>query len=151
MFILLGLRSPRRYSPYVRYSPYRKPSRDFILRSSGSVDVESAQPTITTCTSCSFSSPEGNVLLDCTTQAPVISERELEARPAVRVNLREPEDDDREKEMTFPGAYPIEEVVYALNEPAKLPARHFVQAVQKNRFKTGSPLLNLPSICPVRL
>jgi hypothetical protein len=63
-----------------------------------------------------------NVFLDCGIQVSIISERELEARPAVCVNLREPEEDDQEKEMTFPGAYPIEQVVHVSDEPAKLHA-----------------------------
>jgi hypothetical protein len=113
MLTLLGLRSPRRYSPYERRSPYRKLSRDFTFGSSGSGDLESAQPTITTCTSCGRPSPAGNIFLDSSIQASNISEPESETRPAVR-NLREPEEDDQEKEMTFPGAYPIEQVVYAL-------------------------------------
>jgi hypothetical protein len=111
----LGLRSPRRYSPYKRHSPYRKLSRDFTFGSlaSGSGDLESAQSTITTCTSCGRPSPVGNIFLDCSIQASIISEPESEARPAVR-DLREPEEDDQEKEMTFPGAHRIEQVVYAL-------------------------------------
>ena len=87
-----------------------------------------------------------NVLLDCSIQASVIFERELEARPAVHVNLREPEEDDQEKEMTFPGAYPTEQVVYALNEPANLPARHFVKVAQKNHFETE--VLPCPTVHP---
>jgi hypothetical protein len=112
MLTLLGLRSPRRYSPYKRHSPYRKLSRDFTFGSSGSGDLESAQPTITTCTSCGRPSPVGNIFLDYSIQASIISEPESEA-PAVP-DLREPEEDDQEKEMTFPGAHPIEQVVYAL-------------------------------------
>ena len=48
--------------------------------------------------------------------------------------------------MTFPGAYPIEQVVYALNEPAKLPARHFVKAAQKSNFETE--VLPCPTVHP---
>ena len=130
----------------MRYSPYRKLSRDFTLESSGSGDVESAQPTITTCTSCGLPSPVDNVLLDCSVQAITISEREVEARPAVQVNLREPEADDQEKEMTFPGAYPFEQVVCALNEPpAKLPTRYFIKSTQKNHSETDS---EVPTVHP---
>lgn len=146
MFIPLGFRPPRRYSPYVRYSPYRKLSRDFIFGSSGSGDLESAQPTITSGASCGPPSPVDNVFLDCGIQASVISERELEARPAVGVNLKEPEVDDLEKEMSFPGAYPIERVVYALDEPAKLRARYFVKVSQKNHFETE--VLPCPTVHP---
>lgn len=153
MFILLGLRSPRRYSPYVRHSPYRKLSRDFTFGSSGSGDLESAQLTITTCSSCGLPSPLDNVFLDCSIQASIITERELEARPAVGVNLREPEkndqekeEDDKEKEKTFPGAYPIEQVVHSLDDPAKSPARHFVKAAQKNHFETE--VLSCPTVHP---
>jgi hypothetical protein len=145
MLILLGLRSTRRYSPYERHSPYRKLSRDFTFGSSGSGDLESAQPTITTCTSCGRPSPVGNIFLDCSIQASNISEPESEARPAVR-NLREPEEDDQEKEMTFPGAYPIEQVVYALDEPAKLPASHYIKVSQKNHFETE--VLPCPTVHP---
>ena len=60
-----------------------------------------------------------NVFLDCGIQVSIISERELEARPAVCVNLRELEEDDQEKEMTFPGAYPIEQVAHVSDEPAR--------------------------------
>ena len=127
MFILLGVRPPRRYSPYVRYSPYRKLSRD----------LESPQPTITSSTSCGLPSPVDNVFLDCSSQAFVISEGELETRPAVRVNLKESEEDHQE--MAFPGAYPIEQVVYALDEPAKLCARCFVKIAQENHFETEVP------------
>ena len=155
-FILLDLRSSRRYSPYVRYSPYRKLSRAFTLGSSGSGDLESARPTITPCASCGLPSRMDNILLDCSVQATIISECELEARPAVRLNLREPEaddqekeendqekeEDDREKEMTFPGAYPVEQAVYALNEPAKLPARHFIKSAQKNHSETEVPTVH---------
>ena len=74
-----------------------------------------------------------NVSLDCSIQTSINSERELEATPAAS-DLREPEEDDQEKEMTFPGAYPIEQVVYALDE-AKLPAKHF-NVAQKNHFET---------------
>jgi hypothetical protein len=145
MFILLGLRSPRRYSPYVRHSPYRRLSRDFTFGSSDSGDLETAQPTITTCTSCGLPSPVDNVSLDCSIQASIHSERELEVRPAAS-DLREPEEDDQEKEMTFPGAYPIEKVVYALDERAKLPARHFAKVAQKNRFETE--VLLCPAVHP---
>ena len=135
MLILLGLRSPRRYSPYARHSPYRKLSRDFTFGSSGSGNLERAQPTVITCTSCGLPSPVDDVFLDCSIQASVISEPELESRP-VFPDLREPEEDNQEKEMTFPGAYPIEQIVYALDEPAKLRARHFVKVAQKNNFET---------------
>lgn len=138
MFIPLGLRPQGRYSPYVRYSSYRKLSRDFSFGSSGSGDLESAQPTITSSTSCGPSSP-----VDCSIQASIISEVS-KARPAVRVNLKELEEDDQEKEMTFPGAYPIEQVVCALDERAK----HFVKVAhaQKNHFK--SEFLPCPTVRP---
>ena len=145
MFIPLGLRSPRRHSPYVRYSPYRKLSRDVTFGSSGSCDLEGAQPTITSGTSCGFPSPVDNVFLDCSIQVS-ISECELEARPAVRVGLKEHEEDDQEKEMTFPGAYPIEQVVDALNEPLKLLARPSVKVAQKNHFETE--ILPCPTFHP---
>lgn len=148
MFIPLGLRSPRRYSPYVKYSPYRKLSRDFTFGSSGSGDLESAQPTIPCCKSCGLPSPVDNVFLDSSIQASNISERDLEVKPAVRVNLRELEEDNQEKEMTFPGAYPIEQVAYGLDEPAKLPAGHFVKVARKNHFETEvlpCPILHPPA------
>ena len=143
MFILLGLRSPRRYSPYMRHSPHRKLSPDFTFGSSGSGDLEGAQATITACTSCGLPFPMDNVFPDCSIQTSIISECELDARPAIRMNLMELEEDDqekgeddKEKEKTFPGAYPIEQAVYALDEPAKSPARHFVKVAQKNHFET---------------
>lgn len=140
MLIPLGLRPQRRYSPYVRYSPYRKLSRDFLF---GSAGLESAQSTITSCTSCGLPSPVDNVSLDCSSQASIISEvseMELDARPTVRVNSKEPEEeDDQEKEMTFPGAYPIEQVVYALDKSAKLRTRHLVKVAPKNHFKSEVP------------
>ena len=136
MLILLDLRSPRRYSPYVRHSPYRTLSRDFSLGLSSSGDLEISQPAISTCTSCGRPSPVDNVFLNCSIRASVTSERELEARPVVH-DLREPEEDDREKEISFPGAYPIEQVVNALDEPATLPARHFVKVAQKKYSESG--------------
>jgi hypothetical protein len=115
----------------VRYSPCRKLSRDFTFGSSGTGDLECAQPTITSGSTCGLPSPVDNVFLDCSIQAPIISEGGFGARPAVHVNLSEPEEeDDQEMEMTFPGAYPIEQVVYALDEPAKLPATHLVKLAQ---------------------
>ena len=66
-------------------------------------------------------------VLDCSIQASIIPERELEARPVVC----EPVKDEQEKEMTFPGAYPIEPVVYALDGPANLPLRHSVKGTQR--------------------
>ena len=166
LLIILGLRSLRRYSPYVRYSLYRKLSRDFSLGSSSSGDLEIAQPSVSTCTSCgrpfpvdngsldcsiqaSFTSepelearpvvrdlrePEEDVL-DCSIQASIIPERELEARPVV-CDLREPVEDDQEKEMAFFGAYPIEQVVYVLHEPANLPPRHSVKVVKKKYLES---------------
>lgn len=41
-----------------------------------------------------------------------IFEHEFETGLAVRNNSREPEEDDQEKEMSMPGAYPIEWVIY---------------------------------------
>jgi hypothetical protein len=130
MFIPLGPRPQRRYSPYVRYSPYRKLSRDFPFGSSGSGDLESAQSTITSGTSCGLPSPVDNVSLDCSIQASIISEvseLELEAGPAVRVNLKEPEDDDQEKEMTFPGAYLIQASIISEVSELELEARPAVR------------------------
>lgn len=118
MFIPLGLPRPHRYSPYLRYSPYRKLRRDFTFDSRGSGDMESTQPTITSGTSCSLPSPVDNVFLDCSAQASIISKRELEVKPVVCINLREPREDDQEKEVTFPGAYPIEQVVTPCGLPS---------------------------------
>lgn len=61
---------------------------------------------------------------------------------AVHVNLEEPEEDVQEKEMTFPGAYPIEQVVYALDEPP----RHFVKVAEKSFFETK--VLPFPTVHP---
>ena len=41
--------------------------------------------------------------------------------------------------MTFPGAYPIEQVVYALDKSAKLRTRHLVKVAPKNHFKSEVP------------
>ena len=51
----------------------------------------------------------------CTVSYGQGSECELETGLVVRVNLGEPEEDYQEKELTFPGTYPID----ALDEPAK--------------------------------
>ena len=144
----------------MRRSPHRKLSRDFSLSSSSSGDLEVAQPTIPACTSCGRPFPVDNVFLNCSIPASITSGHELEARPVVG-DLREPEEDvyncsiqasitsdserelearpvvcepvkdEQEKEMTFPGAYPIEPVVYALDGPANLPPRHSVKGTQK--------------------
>jgi hypothetical protein len=140
MLTLLGLRSPRRYSPYEKRSPYRKLSRDFTFGSSGSGDLESAQPTITTCTSCGRPSPAGNIFLDSSIQASIISEPESEARPAVR-DLREPEEDVQEMEMSFAGAHPIEQVVYALEaRPAVRDLREPEEDDQEMTFPGAYPI-----------
>ena len=80
--------------------------------------------------------PEQDVF-NCSIQSSITSERELEARPVV-CDLTEPVEDDQDKEMTFkfPGAYPIEQVVSALDEPASLPPRHSVEGSQKKISKT---------------
>ena len=80
--------------------------------------------------------PEEGVL-NCSIQASVTSERELEARPVVCEPVEDDQvEDDQEKEMSFPGAYPIEQVVYVLHEPANLPPRHSVKVAKKKYLES---------------
>ena len=138
--------------------------------------MEIAQPIISTFTSCGRPFPVENSFLDCSIPASITSERELEARPVVGdlrepeeddldcsiqasntsereleatpvvCDLTEHVKDDQEKEMTFPGAYPIEQVVYALDEPAKSPPKHSVKVAQKEYLE--SEVYPCPTVYP---
>jgi hypothetical protein len=108
--LLSALRPPRR--PYARYSPYRKLDRDFTFDSSDSFGLEYAQ-LIREESSCNATSgtPCRPSPVDDVTLGSSVPQLELETELAVCVNSRE-----SEEEVTFPGAYPIEEVVYASDE-----------------------------------
>ena len=89
--------------------------------------------------------PEQDVL-NCSIQSSITSERELEARPVVG-DLSEPVEDDQEEEMTFPGAYPIAQVIYALDEPAaEFPPKHSVKVAQKEYLE--SEVYSCPTVYP---
>ena len=93
-----------------------------------------------------LSESEDDVILDCSIHALTTSERELEARPVVG-DLREPVEDDQEEEMTFPGAYPIAQVIYALDEPAaEFPPKHSVKVAQKEYLE--SEVNSCPTVYP---
>lgn len=120
-FLPLELRPPRRRLRYVRYSPYRKSSRDFTSDLSDSVDLEHSQLvreesdcTISPGTSCGPPSPVDDVFLGRSVQGSIISQYELETDLAVRVDLRGTE--DHEKEMAFPGAYSTQQFVYTFDD-----------------------------------
>jgi len=143
-----GFHPLRQYSPYLRYFPYRRLGRDLTFDSSGFLDLENAQhikeESHCTDTSCVLPFPEKNMFLGCSPQRSINSERELEVGLTNPINERVVEEVDQEKEMIFPGAYPIEQeqVVYVLDQPAGLPAKHIhvpVKVVQKNAFEAEIP------------
>ena len=50
--------------------------------------------------------------------------------------------------MSLPGAYPIEEVVHALDEPAKPPTKRIVKVAQKKHFEAQTRISLYSTVHP---
>lgn len=126
--------------------------RDFTFNSTASVDLgnghgQLVREELESVTSCVLPSREDDVFIGCDIdiQGPVTSESQSEGGLT-----KEDEEGDQEKEMTFPGAYPIEQqdVYVALDERGELPAKDTYLLVDSVQVVQNKGVEANPVPCP---